>query len=217
MGASPVRQAPRRGNFATRASDTPTTHRERASCSENPHWPGGCRVAYKTGSAPVGTIKLAQHHSPSTKSAAQPGHRAREQRQGADIARQLARGLHQGTTLFAQQQPRRAPSVQNSPRTPLLTVCAVQNSPCSPEMAQFGAFCPHRESFVPLWSAQHRAGRILYRSHHQEAKQGEFCTEPEAESGLATTAHQAPLVRKAPEGAGETGGSKRPGHGVRSQ
>ena len=161
MGASPVRQAPRRGNFATRASDTPEIRRERASCSENPHWPGGCRVAYKTGSVPVGATKLAQHHSPSTKSAAQPGHRAREQR-GAAIARQLARGLHQGTTLFAQQQPRRAPSVQNSPRTPLLTVCAVQNSPCSPEMAQFGAFCPHRE--------------ILYRFGQHNTEQGEFCT-----------------------------------------
>jgi len=38
----------------------------------------------------------------------------------------------------------------------------------------------------------------LYRFHHQEAKQGEFCTEHEAEPGLATTALQAPLVRSAP-------------------
>ena len=29
------------------------------------------------------------------------------------------------------------------------------------------------------------AGRVLYRSHHQEAEQGEFCTEREAETGLA--------------------------------
>ena len=29
------------------------------------------------------------------------------------------------------------------------------------------------------------AGRVLYRSHHQEAEQGEFCTEREAEMGLA--------------------------------
>ena len=46
------------------------------------------------------------------------------------------------------------------------------------------------------------AGRVLYRSHHQEAKQGEFCTEREAEMGLAnTTGHQAPPVWRAPEGA----------------
>ena len=45
------------------------------------------------------------------------------------------------------------------------------------------------------------AGRVLYRCHHQEAEQGEFCTEREAESGLAnTTAHQAPPVWRTSEG-----------------
>ena len=43
------------------------------------------------------------------------------------------------------------------------------------------------------------AGRVLYRSHRQEAEQGEFCTDCEAELGLATTARHALLVRKAPE------------------
>ena len=39
------------------------------------------------------------------------------------------------------------------------------------------------------------AGRVLYRSHHQEAKQGEFCTERKAEIELAnTTTLQAPQV-----------------------
>ena len=76
-------------------------------------------------------------------------------------------------------------------------------------MAQFGAFCPHRESFVPLWSAQHRAGRILYRSHHQEAKQGEFCTEREAEIERATTVLR--RDRCEAEGTGGTGG---PGRGA---
>ena len=83
----------------------------------------------------------------------EPGRSAHERRQGAAIARQLTRGLHQGTTLFAQQQPRRATSEQNSPSTPTLTACPVQNSPSTshtaplpvqnspstPEMAQFGA------------------------------------------------------------------------------
>ena len=76
-------------------------------------------------------------------------------------------------------------------------------------MAQFGAFCPHRESFVPLWSAQHRAGRILYRSHHQEAKQGEFCTEREAEIERATTV----LRRDRCEAEG-TEGTTGPGRGA---
>ena len=67
-------------------------------------------------------------------------------------------------TNLAQQEPRRAASVQNSPSTPPLTACPVQNSPstsrtaplpvqnspCSPEMAQFGAFYACRESFVPF-------------------------------------------------------------------
>ena len=47
------------------------------------------------------------------------------------------------------------------------------------------------------------AGRVLYRSHHQEAKQGEFCTERKAETGLAnTTAHEAPPVWRAAAGPG---------------
>ena len=40
------------------------------------------------------------------------------------------------------------------------------------------------------------AGRVLYRSHRQEAKQGEFYTEHEAELGLATTAQHAPCGRR---------------------
>ena len=51
------------------------------------------------------------------------------------------------------------------------------------------------------------AGRVLYRSHHQEAEQGEFCTEREAETGLAnTTAHQASPAWRAPEDPEGTGG-----------
>ena len=52
-----------------------------------------------------------------------------------------------------------------------------------------------------------RAGRVLSRSHHQEAEQGEFCTERGAETGLAnTTGHQAPPAWRAPEGPEGTGG-----------
>ena len=108
----------------------------------------------------------------------EPGRSAREQRQGAAIARLLARGLRQSTTQLAQQEPHLAASgqnspstpalaaravqnsprspllaacaVQNSPRTPTLTACAVQNSPRSPKMAQFGAVSACRESFVPF-------------------------------------------------------------------
>ena len=44
------------------------------------------------------------------------------------------------------------------------------------------------------------AGRVLYRCHHQEAEQGEFCTERAAEIERANTTHQAPPVWKTPEG-----------------
>ena len=144
------------GNCATRGSDTPATRRRSVSNGANPH----------------------HHRRGERRGPGEPGRSAREQRQGAAIARQLAQGLHQSTTLFAQQQPRRAPPVQNSPSTPALTAfpvqnspstsrtallpvqnspstpphaaCAVQNSPRSPEMAQFGAFSACRESFVPF-------------------------------------------------------------------
>ena len=68
---------------------------------------------------------------------------------------------------------------------------------------------PAQGDFVPLWSAQHRAGRILYRSHHQEAKQGEFCTEREAEIEPAMTV----LRRERCEAEG-TEGTTGPGRGA---
>ena len=112
----------------------------------------------------------------------EPGRSAHEQRQGAAIARLLARGLRQSTALFAQQQPHLAASVQNSPctpalaacavqnspRTPLLTACPVQNSPCSPEMAQFRACSACRESFIPFSPPRSQAGRILYRTQGRD-------------------------------------------------
>ena len=116
----------------------------------------------------------------------EPSRSAREQRQGAAIARQLARELRQSTTLFAQQEPHLAASGQNSPRTPDL----------SPHVRY--KTLPARPKWPNLAQSTH-AGRVLYRSHHQEAKQGEFCTERKAEIELAnTTALQAPQVRSAP-------------------
>ena len=125
------------------------------------------------------------------------GRSAREQRQGGATTRHPARGLRQSTTQLAQQQTHQAPSVQNSPRSPLLTACAVQNSPCtpalaacavqnspcSPEMAQFGAFSACRESFVPLWLAQHRAGRILYRTRGRDGASHDSTTRPTSAEG----------------------------------
>ena len=119
----------------------------------------------------------------------EPDRSAREQRQGAAIARLLARGLRQSTTPLAQQEPHLAASGQNSPCSPLLAACAVQNSPRSPKMAQFGMFCPHRESFVPLCSTKHQAGRILYRTR-----------------GRVTASHDSTPGPTSAEGTGGSGG-----------
>ncbi len=160
VGATPPRTAatpaPNGGNCAIQGCDTPATRRKKASHGAKPPPATGLENAGGPG---------------------RPGRSAREQR-GAAIARQLAQGLRQSTALFAQQQPRRAPSVQNSPRTPALAACAVQNSPSTPEMAQFGAFSACRESFIPLWLAQHQAGRILYRMRGRVGASHDSTTRP---------------------------------------
>ena len=65
---------------------------------------------------------------------------------------------------------------------------------------------PAHPKWLDLAQSTH-AGRVLYRFHHQEAEQGEFCTERGAETGLAnTTGHQAPPVWRTSEGPEGTGG-----------
>ena len=64
---------------------------------------------------------------------------------------------------------------------------------------------PAHPKWLDLAQSTH-AGRVLYRFHHQEAEQGEFCTERKAEMGLATTAHQALPVWRTSEGPEGTGG-----------
>ena len=178
------------GNCTTRGFDTPATLRKRASCSAKPPSP-----ARRT-----------------------PGHgglgrTAHERCQGAAIAQQLARALRQSKTLFAQQQPRRAPWVQNSPSTSCTAHFRYKTLPAHPPSPhiRYKTLPAHPPSphiryktlpAHPKWldlALFLHAGRVLYRSHHQEAEQGEFCTDCEAELGLATTARHALLVRKAPE------------------
>ena len=52
----------------------------------------------------------------------------------------------------------------------------------------------------PFLARFSHAWRTLYRCRHQQATHGELCTACEAETGLAITAHQAPLARRAPQG-----------------
>ena len=79
-------------------------------------------------------------------------------------------------TKLSQHTPSHRMAVQSSPSTSSTAPLPVQNSPCSPEMAQYGAFSTCRESFIPFSPPRSQAGRVMYRSHHQEAKQGELCT-----------------------------------------
>ena len=142
----------------------------------------------------------------------EPSRSAHEQRQGAAIARQLARGLRLGTTLFTQQEPRRATSVQNSPSTPLLTACAVQNSPRTPASPPFRYKTlparplspPFRDKTLPAhpkWpnlAQSTHAGRVLYRTQGRDrASQHNSTPGP---TGL--------------EDAGGSGGTGEPGRGA---
>ena len=78
---------------------------------------------------------------------------------------------------------------QNSPSTPTPAAHPVQNSPNTHKKAHFHAFWPSRENFVPPPPPRSRAGRTLYRRHHQEAEQGELCTAPSAKPGTKLSQH----------------------------
>ena len=97
--------------------------------------------------------------------------------------------------------------VQNSPSTPLAPHVRDKTLPARPPSPHFRyKTLPAHPKWPNLAQSTH-AGRVLYRSHHQEAKQGEFCTERGAETGLAnTTGHQAPPVWRTSEGPEGTGG-----------
>ena len=88
-----------------------------------------------------------------------PGCGTRGRRRGRD----WTHGMRGGGTKLAQQEPHRATAGQNSPCASLLTACAIQNSPCSPKMAQFGAFYPRMANFLPLPPPTSHAGRTMYR------------------------------------------------------
>ena len=115
-------------------------------------------------------------------------------------------GRCHGETNLAQQEPRRAASVQNSPSTPLAPRVRDKTLPAHPFPPRVrDKTLPARPKWLNL-ALFLNAGRVLYRFHHQEAEQGEFCTERKAEMGLATTAHQAPPVWRTSEGPEGTGG-----------
>ena len=107
-----------------------------------------------------------------------PGCGARERRRGAAIAHQLAQELRQSTTLFAQQESRRAAAgTKLSPQPPSHRMrgtkfaLLARNGPIWHVLPAQGEFCtalvsktPSRENFVPVSPPRIHAGRTLYRT-----------------------------------------------------
>ena len=86
------------------------------------------------------------------------------------------RGRCHGETNLAQQEPRRAASVQNSPSTPLAPHVRYKTLPARAARPYFRyKTLPARPKWLDL-ALFLNAGRVLYRFHHQEAEQGEFYT-----------------------------------------
>ena len=180
MGATPLQTMaaplPSGGNCAMQGCDTPATRRQRASHgAKPPPLPVSSALQGREGQdgAPVGGGNPATAHT-----------------EGA-----TTKQISPSTSRTAQLP------VQNSPSTPLAPHVRDKTLPARPPSPHFRyKTLPAHPKWPNLAQSTH-AGRVLYRSHHQEAKQGEFCTERGAETGLAnTTGHQAPPVWRVPEG-----------------
>ena len=182
----PLESAPRRhqsgGNCTTRGSDTPATRRQKASCSAKPPPPpvwSALQGREGQDGAPVGGGNPATAHT-----------------EGA-TTKQISPNKNHAAPLRYKTLPAHplAPHVRDKtlPARPFSPHFRYKTLPAHPKWLDLALF--------------RHAGRVLYRSHHQEAKQGEFCTERKAETGLAnTTAHEAPPVWRVPEDPEGTGG-----------
>ena len=121
LGAKKLaRHGPSRGSSATKLAQQATKPQFQAILSAQGELFRACRRR-PSSALPISTPGPTGMEG--TGGAEVPGRSAGGRRQGTAIAHQLARGPRQGTTLFAQQQPHQAPSVQNSPRTPALAAC----------------------------------------------------------------------------------------------
>ncbi len=130
-------------------------------------------------------------------------------RRHADAAFRMAqnphhhrRGAHQRSRKARPQCPRAMAGLGQAssrhtepPSTPLSPHFRYKTLPAHPPSPYFRyKTLPAHPKWPNLAQSAH-AGRVLYRFHHHEAEQGEFCTEHEAEIELAdTTALQAPPV-----------------------
>ena len=178
MAATPPQVAtappPIGGNCAMQGCDTPATRRQRASHGAKP--------------------------PPLPVSSALQGPRARMGHRWVAEARQLnTRKVPRRNKSRPARAARPNFRYKTLPAYPPLPHVRYKTLPACPPSPHFRyKTLPAHPKWPNLAQSTH-AGRVLYRSHHQEAKQGEFCTERKAEIELAnTTALQAPQVRSAP-------------------
>ena len=136
-------------------------------------------------------------------------HEGPTRRRHADAAFRMAQNPHHHRRGAHQQSRKARPQCPGAmaglgqvssrhtepPSTPLSPYFRYKTLPAHPPSPYFRyKTLPAHPKWLDLAQSTH-AGRVLYRSHHQEAEQGEFCTEREAEIELAdTTALQAPPV-----------------------
>ena len=86
---------------------------------------------------------------------------------GTKLAPHEPHGATSGTKLTPREPHGATSGTKLSPRE-LGPAVPVQNSPCTPKISQFGAFCSCWESFIPFLLPTSRAWRILSRYHQQQ-------------------------------------------------
>ena len=118
--------------------------------------------------------------------------------EGMTPSKPPTRRRHAAKELSMAQNPHRSGGCRIAYKNGTVSVGATKLAQQQPAGPLRYKTLPARPKWPNLAQSTH-AGRVLYRFHHQEPKQGEFCTEHKAELRLATTPQQAPQVRKEPE------------------
>ena len=102
----------------------------------------------------------------------------------------MPRRLHRYKTLPA-RDPSGPPGTKLS-RHAAPSAHPVQNSPSTPKIPLFSAFCASRESFIPLPPPPSRAGRIFYRIRNHLRYKTLPARDPSGPPGTKLSRHAAP-------------------------
>jgi len=199
LGATPLQTTaaplPSGGNCAMQGCDTPATRRQRASHGAKPP-PLPVSSALQGPRARMGHRWVAEARQLNTRKVPR-----RNKSRPARAARPNFR--YKTLPAYPPLPHVRYKTLPACPPSPHFRYKTLPACPPSPHFRY--KTLPAHPKWLDLAQSTH-AGRVLYRFHHQEAEQGEFCTERKAEMGLATTAHQALPVWRTSEGPEGTGG-----------